>query len=79
MRKLVDFEYERSNWKVFKDILLNFPQEKKRGMVMGEELLCPVFTIPGNHDYRPFHYDIRWGGLYRKIGLNANAGSVSRG
>ena len=72
MRKLVDFEYERSNWKVFKDILLNFPQEKKRGMVRGEELLCPVFTIPGNHDYRPFHYDIRWGGLYRKIGLNAN-------
>lgn len=72
VRKVVDFEYERSNWRVFKEILLNFPQEKKRGMIRGEEVLFPIFTIPGNHEYRPFHYDIRWGGLYRKIGLNGN-------
>ncbi|GAG34648.1 unnamed protein product, partial [marine sediment metagenome] len=24
------------------------------------------------HDYRPFHYDIRWAGLYRKMGLKAS-------
>lgn len=68
-KKALDFKYENSNWRIFKEILLNFPQEKRRGMVSGEEILCPIFTIPGNHDYRPFHYDLRWGNLYRKIGL----------
>jgi len=68
-RKNIDFNYKDSNWRIFKGILLNFPQEKRRGMVSGEEILCPIFTIPGNHDYRPFHYDLRWGNLYRKIGL----------
>jgi len=71
-RKNLDYNYKDSNWRIFKEILLNFPQEKRRGMVSGEEILCPIFTIPGNHDYRPFHYDLRWGNLYRKIGLNSN-------
>jgi len=71
-RKNLNFNYKDSNWRIFKEILLNFPQEKRRGMVSGEEILCPIFTIPGNHDYRPFHYDLRWGNLYRKIGLNSN-------
>ncbi|MFX1234906.1 MAG: metallophosphoesterase family protein [Promethearchaeota archaeon] len=72
VRKKLNFEYENSNWKIFKEIILNLPQTKKRGMFKGQELICPVFTIPGNHDFRPFHYDLRWGGLYRKLGLNAN-------
>ena len=67
-----NFEYMNTNWKVLKEILLNFPQKKKRGMRRGAEILCPIYTIPGNHDFRPFHYDIRWGGLYKKIGLNLN-------
>jgi len=71
VRKTLDFDYSESNWRVFKEIILNFPQKKRRGVLTGEELLCPIFTIPGNHDYRPFHYDLRWGGLYKKIGLNA--------
>ena len=71
-RKTLDFNYNFSNWRIFKEILLNHPQEMKRGMVTGEELLCPIFTIPGNHDYRPYHYDLRWGNLYKKIGLNGN-------
>jgi len=71
-RKTLHFNYKDSNWRIFKEILLNFPQEKRRGMVSGEEILCPIFTIPGNHDYRPFHYDLRWGNLYRKIGLFQN-------
>ena len=41
-------------------------------MVSGEELLCPIFTVPGNHDFRPYHYDLRWANLYKKIGLNGN-------
>lgn len=65
------YSYENSNWKIFKDILLNLSQKKGKGINKEEELLCPIFTIPGNHDYRPFHYDLRWGGLYRKMGLNA--------
>ncbi|MFX0176387.1 MAG: metallophosphoesterase [Candidatus Hodarchaeota archaeon] len=72
VRKILDFDYEQSNWRVFKEIVLNLPQKKRRGVISGEELMCPIFTLPGNHDYRPFHYDLRWGGLYRKIGLSAN-------
>ena len=71
-RKDLDFEYEYSNWRIFKEILLNQTQEKRRGMVSGEELLCPVFTIPGNHDFRQYHYDLRWGNLYKKIGLTGD-------
>jgi len=72
LRKVIDFDYEQSNWRVFKEIILNFPQKKRRGVINGEELMCPIFTLPGNHDYRPFHYDLRWGGLYKKIGLIAS-------
>ncbi|GAH40476.1 unnamed protein product, partial [marine sediment metagenome] len=70
-RKTLDFDYEFSNWRIFKEILLNISQKKRRGMVSGQELLCPLFTIPGNHDFRPFHYDLRWANLYKKIGLNS--------
>jgi len=68
-RKTIDFNYEFSNWRIFKEIILNLPQQKRRGMVSGEELLCPIFTVPGNHDFRPYHYDLRWANLYKKIGL----------
>ncbi|MFX1393183.1 MAG: metallophosphoesterase [Promethearchaeota archaeon] len=71
-KELKMFDYNHSNWKIFKEIVLNLPQKKRKGMIRGEELLCPIFTIPGNHDYRPFHYDIRWAGLYRKMGLKAS-------
>ncbi|MFW9898077.1 MAG: metallophosphoesterase [Candidatus Thorarchaeota archaeon] len=71
-KELKMFDYNHSNWKTFKEIVLNLPQKKRKGNVKGEELLCPIFTIPGNHDYRPFHYDIRWAGLYRKMGLKAS-------
>jgi predicted MPP superfamily phosphohydrolase len=71
-RRTLDFDYEFSNWRIFKEILLNHPQKMRRGMVSGAELLCPIFTIPGNHDFRPYHYDLRWGNLYKKIGLNGS-------
>ncbi|TFG16341.1 MAG: hypothetical protein EU531_06780 [Promethearchaeota archaeon] len=71
-RKSSEFSYNVTNWKIFKNIVLNQDTPDKRGVIKGEELLCPIFTIPGNHDYRPYHYDLRWGGLYKKIGLNAN-------
>ncbi|MFW9929151.1 MAG: metallophosphoesterase [Candidatus Thorarchaeota archaeon] len=71
-RKTSEFNYNITNWRVFKNIVLNHDAPDKRGVIRGEELMCPIFTIPGNHDYRPYHYDLRWGGLYKKIGLNAN-------
>ncbi len=72
IKKALNFDYEYSNWKIFKELILNIPQKKRRGMLKGQELICPIFTIPGNHDFRPYHYDLRWGSLYRKIGLNAD-------
>ena len=73
LRKLTDFKYENSNWQVFKKIILNTPSEEKyKGVKRGEELNCPIFTTLGNHDYRPFHYDLTWGEMYKKIGLKAS-------
>ncbi len=73
IRKLNEFKYEDSNWLTFKNILLNIPpKEKFKGVIRGEELNCPIFTTLGNHDYRPFHYDLTWAEMYKKIGLNAS-------
>jgi len=73
LRKIADFKYEKSNWQIFKRIILNIPTEEKyKGVIRGEELNCPIFTTLGNHDYRPFHYDLTWGEMYKKIGLNAS-------
>jgi len=72
IKKFLTFEYKDSNWQIFKNIVLNIPPpEKLRGVLKGQEILCPIFTIPGNHDYRPYAYDLTWAGMYRKIGLNA--------
>ena len=72
VRKLNEFKYEESNWQVFKNIILNTKMQKEdKGVIKGEEILCPIFTTVGNHDFRPYHYDITWGEMYTKIGLNA--------
>ncbi len=73
LRKLNEFRYEDSNWQIFKNTILNIPpKEKYKGVIRGEELNCPIFTTLGNHDYRPFHYDLTWADMYKKIGLNAS-------
>ena len=73
IRKIPNFKYENTNWQVFKNIILNTSsEEKQKGVKRGEELNCPIFTTLGNHDYRPFHYDLTWGEMYKKIGLNAS-------
>ncbi|TXT67699.1 MAG: hypothetical protein BAJALOKI1v1_20016 [Promethearchaeota archaeon] len=70
--ELDKLKYKKSNWKVFKDIILNLqPENEYEEVISGEELLCPIFTIVGNHDFRPNCYDFNWGGLYKKIGLKA--------
>lgn len=71
--KINQFRYEDSNWLIFKSIILNTPlKEKYRGVIRSEELNCPIFTTLGNHDYRPFPYDLTWADMYKKIGLNAS-------
>jgi Icc-related predicted phosphoesterase len=73
LRKLNEFRYEDSNWQIFKNTILNIPlKEYYKGVIRSEELNCPIFTTLGNHDYRPFHYDLTWGEMYKKIGLNAS-------
>ncbi|MFW9940096.1 MAG: metallophosphoesterase [Candidatus Thorarchaeota archaeon] len=72
VRKINEFKYKESNWKIFKNIILNSKIQKHyKGVIRGEELLCPIFTTIGNHDYRPYHYDLTWAEMYKKIGLNA--------
>lgn len=67
----------QTNWKVFHDIILNKEQKEKHVRVLkSQELLCPIFTIVGNHDYRPYHYDLTWAGLYKKIGLTSSEASA---
>jgi len=73
-KKKVDFKYENSNWQIFKNIIINYQskqEEKYLALEKGEELLCPIFTTLGNHDFRIAAYDLNWGGMYKKIGLNA--------
>lgn len=48
-------EYE-SNFELFRDLVTSWPS--KPGTVCGEELKVPIFTVLGNHDYRPFEYPL---------------------
>jgi len=73
IRKLNIFRYNDSNWQILKNIILNTStKDKFKGVIRGEELHCPFVMTLGNHDYRPFHYDLTWGEMYKKIGLNAS-------
>ncbi|MBN1802417.1 MAG: metallophosphoesterase [Candidatus Lokiarchaeota archaeon] len=72
--KTADFSYENTNWQVFRDIITNYPFKEKPkylAVARGEELLCPIITVLGNHDFRVSSYDLNWGGMYKKMGLNA--------
>ncbi|MFX1321276.1 MAG: metallophosphoesterase [Promethearchaeota archaeon] len=72
IKNLSEFKYEETNWQIFKNIILNVqPKKNQKGVKKGEELLCPIITTIGNHDYRPYPYDLTWAEMYKKIGLNA--------
>jgi len=66
------FDYNKSNWKIFKEILLDINRNS-------EELLCPIITIPGNHDFKPWHYDLSWAGIYKKVGLTKPEAKALKG
>lgn len=56
-RRIRGYEFKDSNWKVFLDILLGKPTKVgNAGLLPPEEILVPIYTIPGNHDYRGHSY-----------------------
>lgn len=71
-------KFRHTNWKTFQDIILNtYSGQKYKGQVEeGQELLCPLFTIVGNHDFRTHHYDLTWANLYKKLGLTSSEASA---
>ncbi len=71
-----NFNYSNSNWKIFKEMLLDINQRKLKGMTKTTELLCPIFVILGNHDFRPWQYDLSWGSLHKKMGLTKEESEI---
>ncbi|MHA1733436.1 MAG: metallophosphoesterase family protein [Promethearchaeota archaeon] len=70
-KSVVKFQYENTNWAKLKDILIGLDENPDSDALPPEELYVPLFTTPGNHDYRAYHYSINWGKLYRLLGLKA--------
>ena len=71
-------KFRHTNWKIFQDIILNkkLPKKYEGELEEGQELLCPLFTIIGNHDFRTHHYDLTWANLYKKLGLTSSEASA---
>jgi len=70
-----NYQYE-NNFLVFLEILLGInrglnkpPYLTDNEFVNKQEIMVPVFTIVGNHDYRKGHYSIRAGGVRKIFGF----------
>jgi len=70
-----NYQY-KNNFKVFIDILLGLnrgldkpPHLIEDEYVNKKEIMAPVFTIVGNHDYRKGHYSLRAGSVHNIFGL----------
>ena len=66
----------KDNFDVFFDIILGInrgldkhPYFSDDEYINTQEILAPIFTIVGNHDYRKGHYSIRVGSIHRIFGL----------
>lgn len=67
----------KNNFEVFVEILLGINKGLTKAPFLGkdeefvnkEEILVPIFTIPGNHDYHVGHYGLRFLGFHKKFGL----------
>lgn len=71
---VTSFDMQNTNWNIFYKILLNqeltFRSDVNPEYIYpGEELLVPIFTATGNHDYRCYHYDFRWGPLHKVLNV----------
>ncbi|MHA1729201.1 MAG: metallophosphoesterase [Promethearchaeota archaeon] len=68
------FDLPNTNWDVFLNIILNQPLTyrsdiKGVDIYPGEELMIPIFTTVGNHDYHPYHYNLRWFTFHKFVNL----------
>ncbi len=66
----------KDNFHVFFDILLGVnrgldkhPYFSDDEYINSQEVLAPIFTIVGNHDYRKGHYSIQVGSIHKIFGL----------
>jgi len=71
-----NYQYE-NNFHVFLDILLGKNRSLDRPPYLGKdqefinkkEILAPIFTLTGNHDYRSDHYGMRFGQIRKIFGM----------
>jgi 3',5'-cyclic AMP phosphodiesterase CpdA len=64
-------KYYENNFQFLLDILVGLdrdPELREEGQNK-KEILVPIFTIIGNHDYRRSFYSIKTGRIYKKFGL----------
>ncbi|MHA1105454.1 MAG: metallophosphoesterase family protein [Promethearchaeota archaeon] len=67
----------KNNFEVFVDILLGLNKGLSKPPFLGNddefinknEILVPIFTIAGNHDFHMGHYGLRFLGFHNKFGL----------
>ena len=71
-----NFQY-KNNFHVFLDILLGLNKGLEKPPFLGSddefvnkrEILVPIFTTIGNHDYRKEHYGMRFGQIHKIFGM----------
>jgi len=71
-----NYQYE-NNFQVFMDILLGINKGLDKVPYLGkddefinkQEIMCPIFTTVGNHDYRKGHYGMRFGQIHKIFGM----------
>ena len=70
-----NYQY-KDNFQVFLNIILGlnrgldkYPYFIDKEYINTLEILAPIFTITGNHDYRKGHYSIRIGSIHNIFGL----------
>ncbi|TFG13532.1 MAG: hypothetical protein EU535_04900, partial [Promethearchaeota archaeon] len=70
-----NYQY-KDNFQVFLDLILGlnrgldkYPYFKDQEHINAQEILAPIFTITGNHDYRKGHYSFRIGSIHSIFGL----------
>lgn len=71
-----NYQY-KNNYLVFLDILLGLNKGLENPPYLGnddefvnkQEILVPIFTIPGNHDYRKNHYGMGFGEIHKIFGM----------
>jgi len=65
-------EFYDNNFQLLLDILLGINRDSNlsdKKIFNTTELMVPIFTTIGNHDYRKGHYSINAGKLFKKFGL----------